>query len=360
MDRDDRILLICEALGYYGLVEDWLLEAIGSISIPLTSLETDKKFQDAPPQDVQITDFKLARPGESISASKDIYLPDFAFKDEDEYKAVLAHIKYAIDEKGSVSLTTLPGFSVGDGTLPSAAAVVQHLSAEQRTFASQQEGGGIVIALDGVPLSKLLEKPVPVTLADVLGTMGKGGKKDDGSGPAWLTTLSAAIDERLKGKKVDFNTLSRTPGFIGDLVISTREGDSVLIVSKGAARAAYVMKKKYTYPDGSTTDWDVALNTLMSEFATKFRRESRPRRTSKENIPAPNLETVRYPKLRLRDNLKETGNGYALRRDYHVDDIVDIVDDGVNYASARKHAEETVPAVESFVRKLDAVFGLIS
>lgn len=359
MNRDDRILLICEALGYYDLVEDWLLEAIGSISVPQTSLETDNKFRDAPPQDVQITDFKLARSGESISASKDIYLPDFALS-ADEYNDILAHIKYANDEKGSITLTTLPGFSIGNGALPSAAAVLKNLPAEDRESSSQQEGGGIVIALDGVPLSKLLEKPVPVTLTDVLGTMGKGGKKDDGSGPAWLTTLSAAIDERLKGKKVDFNTLTRTPGFMGDLVISTREGDSVLIVSKGTARAAYIMKKKYAYPDGNTTDWDVALNTLMTEFATKFRRESRPRRTSKENIPAPNLETVRYPKLRLRDNLKETGNGYALRRDYHVDDIVDIVDDGVNYVSARKHAEETVPAVESFVRKLDAVFGLIS
>ena len=153
---------------------------------------------------------------------------------------------------------------------------------------------------------------------------------------------------------------SRVPNFQGYLTLATKEGDAVLLVSKERDKAAYVMKKTYTYPDGMTTDWDTAIYTLMKQFAEDYRcsvkrQQKRYKGEEPKAMKPEEFMSVRTPKLRLKGNLLQTGNGFVLRRDFHVEDIMNIVDGGVKFDDATKLAEVATAAVESFSDELDAI-----
>jgi hypothetical protein len=347
-----------------------LTEADLKMTFGIKDLETNRKLwknldgSEAQPTEVELRaeDLQRANPGDSISKSKDVFLPDFALS-KDEYNDAYSHIAFLAKKDGSVRLKVVPGFGDEDAGTTYPMAAISALPAELKSAAEQQLEGGLIIGLNGESLSTWLAKSVPLRLgADEIFRILSG--KETGAAeadlPDWLVGLVSQLDEKIKEGSVEAGILRRVPNFQGYLTLATKEGDAVLLVSKERDKAAYVMKKTYTYPDGMTTDWDTAIYTLMKQFAEEYRRnvKRQQKRYSGEEPKAMKPEefaSVRTPKLRLKDNLLQTGNGFVLRRDFHVEDIMNIVDGGVKFDDATKLAEIATAAVESFSDELDAI-----
>lgn len=273
--------------------------------------------------------------GDSISRSKYLFLPTtFALNPADGVH-ILTHISELIKNDGHITVSVRPGFGVEDEQTAYPAGWYKNFTADSRHLVTDQLGSGsIIYAINGIPLSQWLKKTasanVPITATPKT---------------EWLTKIVKSINDaqsdiRVKSEK------TRIPGF-SDLesdyrILSTTTGDSILLISPNDKNAAYILKKKMLY-NGVATDYDSAAYELMSKFIADWRRK--PRGTKKENIPVPNLEEKRKPRLRFRDWLDNENNinGYALRRDYHTDSIENLVKGGINYADGKKLKDEGTP-----------------
>lgn len=325
-----------------------LLEAVLTESyIKLNDFENNPNFKVdhtgalTEPKQVQLTptDFvNLANPGSSISRSGYYFLPmKFAMSTIDG-AAIIAHINALLQQGQAVTLTGTPGFGIDEGEWQGAypARFYKTFGFEAKQMVEDQLGRGLVItAINGEPLSRWLARPAPIAPTSGGSIWGKGEI------PEWLEDVAVIVDDAVRNGKVNAER-SRIEGFEGDLVLSTPQGDSVLVISKDPAKAAYVLRKKI---DG--TDWDVWITAKMKELYAKYRRK--PAGTKKENIPAPNLNDKRRPKLSLRDLLTGVDGGYALRRaigfkqDQHMrDELKKLIGSGINYADGRALADPGV------------------
>lgn len=322
-----------------------LLEAVLTESyIKLSDFETNPSWRvdhtGAPTDPKQVTltpsDFvNITTPGASISRSGYIFLPmKFAMTPMDG-AVVMSHLNSLL-QKGDVTITGYPGFGIEEGEWQGAYAArfYKTFAHEPKLMVEDQLGRGLVVAaINGEPLSRWVVKPAPIAV----------GEKPWGPGeiPDWLGDLAVVVDEAIRDKKVNAER-SRIEGFEGDLVLSTPQGDSILLISKDPAKAAYILRKKI-----AGTDWDSWVTAKMKELYSKFRRK--PAGSKKEDLPAPNLKDKRRPKLSLRDILTEVDGGYALRRaighgqDQHMrDELKRLVDNGINYADGRALADTGV------------------
>jgi hypothetical protein len=265
------------------------------------------------------------------------------------------HIQ-ALVQQGPVTVTGYPGYGIDeDGAYT--ARMYPSFNAEMKQLTQEQVGKGMVIhSINGEPLSRWMVKPIPAGV----GAPGKSfGEMIRGTSnkplPEWLDALSRDIDAAVAAGKVKVD-ISRTRGFEHDLILSGN-GDAVLFFAKDTmARAAYVFKKKVDV-DGHPTDFDVAVDQKMKELQSQHKR--RPRGSKREAEPGADIgkaaerraagqleraeatsaaDSGRQPKLLLRDWLIETGNGYALRRDYRKEDIMALIERGVNFADAKRLA----------------------
>jgi hypothetical protein len=323
-----------------------LLEAVLTESyIKLNDFETSPNFRvdhtgiHTEPKQVSLaaTDFvSLINPGSSISRSGYLFLPmKFAMSPIDG-ATVIAHIS-ALVRSGEVTVTGYPGFGIDDGEWQGAypARFYKTFGFEAKQQVEDQLGTGLVIAaINGEPLSRWLTRPAHITATN-------GSIWGKGEVPEWLEDVAVVVDEAVRNGKVNAER-SRIEGFEGDLVLSSSQGDSILLISKDPAKAAYILRKKI-----AGTDWDVWITTKMKELYSKYRRK--PIGTKKENALAPNLDTKRRPKLSLRDILIEVDGGYALRRAIGFrqnqqmrDELKKLINNGVNYADGRALADISV------------------
>jgi hypothetical protein len=290
----------------------------------------------------------VSSPGASISRNGYIFLPvPFAIGDNDG-KRILRHIAGIVKDKGSVTVSVYPGYGVesesGSGTYP--AKMYKQLPAETKTTIGDQIGNGMIIhAIDGEPITNWLDIPPPIDVdetrlspLDVF--LGRTGRTMDV--PKWLEELVQAIDIATRDGKVKADLARKVRGFESSLVLSTPNGDAVLVIAKEAQNAAYVFKKRMWIESDEGTkpvdsDWDVIVSKKMKDFIARFKR--RPRGTKKEDIPAPQLEAKRQPRLALRDWMHKTEKewgieqGYVLRRDFNKAHIIDLMNNGISYMS---------------------------
>jgi len=321
-----------------------LLEAVLTESyIKLNDFETSPNFRvdhtgtPTEPKQVPLTaaDFvNLNSPGSSISRSGYLFLPmKFAMSPMDG-AAIVSHLA-ALLQNGDVTITGFPGFGIDEGEWQGAypARFYKTFGFEAKQMVEDQLGKGLIIAaINGEPLSRWLSKPAPIEAG--AGVWGKGEIPD------WLGDLAVIVDEALRNNKVNAER-SRIEGFEGDLVLSSHQGDSILLISKDPAKAAYILRKKI-----AGTDWDVWITAKMKELYSKYRRKTAG--TKKEDLPAPKLDDKRRPKLSLRDLLAEVDGGYALRRaigfkqDQRMrEELKKLIDNGVNYADGQALADTT-------------------
>ncbi len=329
---------------------------------------------------------KTVAPGASISKTKNIFLPlHFAIPKEEAVEVMKRILAYA-KQNGSVTVSTWPAYGV-EGVSAYPAQVVKSLPADDRNLATQTGLGGAIYAIDGQPLSRVMTMPTPIGSDDekidevgkfhkwagittdaegniIGGGEGRGGRGAEGPAPEWLVKLSSVIDGVIRSGEVKVE-LSRMKGFQGEIIFSTPHGDSVLLLSRERSKAAYVFKKKMDL-DGVPTDYDVATSKKMTEFQTTYSRKPRGVKKTGETEPVPqDVEGIkaavkkakdqmkrageqsvgddkRQPRLMLRDWLKETDNGYALRRDVRAEDILRLLKSGINYVDGLRLADPNV------------------
>lgn len=319
--------------------------------------------------------------GSSISKSQYLFLPmTFAMTPHEGQEAFM-RIMAAIKEKGSVTVSTWPGYGVDeDGAYP--ALVVGKLPAETRSMIEDQLGrGGVIYAVDGVPLSQFMVKGVALPGEEgsseserfkrwMGGDETRGG--NGGPAPVWLTKLSGDIDAAIRNGTIKAE-ISRIKKFEGELILSTPQGDAVMLVSKQYAKAAYILRKKMDI-NGAPTDYDVAVSGKMNEFSASFKRKPRGQKLDLD-VDLGDLDALkrkakgaldregdqpahkRPPRLMLRDWLKETDNGYALRRDVRIEDIRALLASGLNFEDGRVFAETSPQAESTFSVELDRVLS---
>lgn len=328
---------------------------------------------------------KTAVGGASISRANYLFLPmTFALNPTDGEEA-FKRIMYDVKTKGSVKVSTWPGYGVeGEGAYP--AMVISKLPAETRSMVQEQFGqGGIVYAVDGIPLSQYMVKALQLPggegddeSARFRTWVNPGGEGEGGRGsrseytPPWLLKLSGEIEGAIKAGKVKAE-ISRIKGFEGELILSTPAGDAVLLISKQYAKAAYIFRKKVDL-EGNPTDYDVAISTKMVEFMKEFKRKPRGEkmrtdlglddiaalrqqaRGALERAEA-QPEGKRPPRFKLRDWLTETDNGYILRRDVRAEDLRRLINGGLNFEDGRIYAESPMEAESSFEHNLSKVLS---
>ena len=322
--------------------------------------------------------------GASVSKAHYVFLPmTFAMSPSDG-EEVFKRIMVDVRTKGSVRVSTWPGYGVeGEGAYP--AQVVSKLPAEARSMMEDQFGqGGIIYAVDGVPLSNYAVKALalPGGEGDDESTRFRrwlypeGGDEGTRGGrenyvPPWLMKLSGEIESAVKTGKVKAE-ISRVKGFEGELILSTPAGDAILMISKQYARAAYVFRKRMTI-EGHPTDYDVAVSTKMNEFTKDFKRRApgqkmrtdmtiddimKLKQQAKGQLErAGQVEQKRPPRFALRDWLTETDNGYVLRRDVRAEDIRRLLEHGLNFEDGRALAEAPMEAESLFSYNLDRVLS---
>lgn len=328
---------------------------------------------------------KTVVPGASISKSKNIFLPLHFAIPKEEATEIMRRILAFSKQKGSVTVSVWPAYGV-EGMSAYPAQVVKALPADERTMAQQTGLGGAIWAIDGQPISRMMTMPMPIgaegeklterdkfltwagisdpELGDVGGQGGQWGKDQGGPPPEWLMKLAKVIDEVIRSGEVKVES-SRMKGFQGEIIFSTPHGDSVLLLSKERSRAGYVFKKKMDL-DGVPADYDVTVSKKMQEFQTSYSRKPRGVKRTGETEPMPQdyasmkdaikkakdqmkksgeqIEAgeKRQPRLMLRDWLKQTENGYSLRRDFRAEDILRLLRGGVNYVDGLRLADPNV------------------
>lgn len=328
---------------------------------------------------------KTVVPGASISKSKNIFLPlPFAIPKEEAAEVMRRVLAFA-KKNGQVTVSTWPAYGI-EGSSAYPAQVVKSLPADDRTIAMQTGIGGAIYAIDGQPISRVMTMPMPIgaegeeltefakfakwanittdETGEIIGSGRPGGRGDDGPPPEWLVKLAAVIDNVIKAGEVKVE-LSRVKGFEGEIIFSTPHGDSVLLLSKARSKAAYIFRKKMNL-DGSQVDYDVAASKKMQEFQSSYKRKPRGVKKTGESEPVPQSpeEIVaatrrareqmkaaraqadegdkRQPRLLLRDWLKKTENGYALRRDVRAEDILRLLNGGIMYTDGLRLADPNV------------------
>ena len=328
---------------------------------------------------------KTAVGGASISKRQYIFLPMTfainAMQGEEILKRILGDLRL----KGSVKVSTWPGYGVeGEGAYP--AMVISKLPAETRSMVQDQIGqGGIIYAVDGVPLSEYMVKTMELPgaegedewtrlkkwLGGGAGESGEGGGREDYV-PEWLMRLSGEIEGAIKAKRVRAD-ISRMKGFEGELVLSTPSGDAVMVISKRYAKAAYILRKKMNL-DGAPTDYDVAISTKMNEFLKDYHRKPRGEKMrtdfSIDDIMALKRKSrgaldrageqpsqKRLPRFLLRDWLGETDNGYILRRDVRAEDIRRLIGGGLRFEDGRTLAASSAESESAFSYNLNKVLS---
>lgn len=331
----NRIQILRESLGnpsFQDLLEAVLTESMVGLSdweSNSTKWDADENEKPKRSGDIQIdaAEFIQAqKPGDSISRIKYVFLPtEFAMSQADGVH-ILAHISELLKDKGNITVSVRPGFGVEDEHTAYPARWYKNFTADSKHLVNDQLGNGAVIyAIDGVPLSQWLKKTVTMD-----------APIDVNPKTEWLAKIVKAINDAQTDVKVK-SERPRIPGFTDDAyrILSTTEGDSVLLISPIMANAAYILKKKMKYNE-AVADYDVAAHELMTKYIADWKRK--PRGTKREDLPAPNLEEKRQPRLRFRDWLDDNGNinGYALRRDYHTGDIENLIKGGINYADGKK------------------------
>lgn len=323
--------------------------------------------------------------GASISKAHYIFLPmTFALNPADGETA-FKRIMNDVRANGSVRVSTWPGYGVeGEGAYP--AMVISKLPAETRSMVEDQIGqGGIIYAVDGVPLSDYLVKAIALPGGEgddesqrFKAWVNPGGDSEGGRGsrsdyaPPWLMKLSGEIEGAIKAGKVKAE-ISRIKGFEGELILSTPAGDAVLLISKQYAKAAYIFRKKVDI-DGNPTDYDVAISAKMVEFMREFKRKPRGEKM-RTDLSLDDIEALRRqargaqdraeaqpegkrpPRFKLRDWLTETDNGYVLRRDVRAEDLRRLINGGLNFEDGRIFAESPMEAESSFEHNLNMVLS---
>jgi hypothetical protein len=348
----------------------------------------DENGRHAGSRDFTLDSSDLARTavgGSSISKGQYVFLPMTFAMSPGEGEEAFKRMMYDIKAKGSVRVSTWPGYGVeGEGAYP--AAVVAKLPAEARSMMQDQIGqGGIIYAVDGVPLSDYLVKSMalPGEEGDDEWSRFKkwvnpGGAEDAGPRggksdyiPPWLMKLSGEIEAAIKTGKVKAE-IARIKGFEGELILSTLSGDAAMVVSKLYARAAYIFRKKMDI-NGASTDYDVAVSAKMSEFTKEFQRKPRgekmrtdltiddimvmKQRAKGALERSADQPAKRPPRFMLRDWIAETDNGYVLRRDVRAEDIRRLLEHGLNFEDGRALAESPMEAESSFAYNLDRVLS---
>lgn len=324
---------------------------------------------------------KTVVPGASISKTKNIFLPlPFSIPKEEAVEIMRRILAFA-KQNGSVTVSTWPAYGV-EGTSAYPAQVVKKLPADDRSVAQQVGLGGAIYAIDGHPISRVMTMPMPIgtddeklsarskidiwanVTTDESGNIisaGGRGRGDEGPPPDWLIKLISAIDSVIRSGEVKVE-LSRMKGFQREIIFSTDHGDSVLVLSKERSKAAYLFRKKMDL-NGTPTDYDVAVSQMMTEFQRSYKRRPRGVKRTGETDPVPqnpneiiaaarraqdqlrrageqqDAGPTRQPKLLLRDWLKKTNNGYALRRDFRAEDILKLLSGGINYEDGRRVAD---------------------
>jgi hypothetical protein len=314
--------------------------------------ETDEQGNQVGSRDVTITatDFEnISSPGSSLLRRGYVFLPMPFSLNKAEGRHILRHISgriFATEPPSEVTVSVYPGYGVtGYGAYPAL-----HLSEkglppghEHRGQVEDQLGqGGVVYAVDGNMISDLLREPPPPTAQQArrdpleLFTTGPGEKDEPGDVafedlPPWLQRLHKMLDGAIESGQVEAK-VSSTSGFGWDLVLWTKEGDSVLVISKQKGRGAYIFKKKMALERRggaqaeALADWDVVVGRIIK----RFRRE---------NKGKPREEKTQ-PRLGLRRWLQQTEanwgiqQGFMLRRDFHEQNLADIIKGGINYENA--------------------------
>ncbi|MEM3000591.1 MAG: hypothetical protein QXU32_00820 [Nitrososphaerales archaeon] len=289
-------------------------------------------------------------PGHSISKSDYLFLPTGLVISNSDGVRLLKHIAYLIKNDGKVVFDVYPGFGletdIHKGAMP--AIIYKHMTHEEQQLVDDQVGRGkIIFAMNGEPLSYWLGIDPPKTISDgdtPLDVFVANATKSDES-REWLSDFIKIVEKATDDGKVTQN-VSKVRGFEYNLVLSSKGGDSVLVISHNIAKAAYIFKKQMWIESDQgpvSSDWDVVVDTKMREFIARYRR--RPRGTKGEDIPAPNLTDAVQPRLALRYWMEETERrwgvqqGFALRRDYHLKNIADLIDSGINYSTAEMLAD---------------------
>lgn len=325
--------------------------------------------------------------GASISKSKYVFLPMTFALGPQEGEEVVKRLITDIKSKGSVRVSTWPGYGVeGESAYP--AMVVAKLPAEERSMMEDQFGhGGVICAVDGVPLSQYMVKAIELpggegeSEADRfrrwvgVSAGGEGGwRGESGPVPEWLIKMSSEIDAAIRAQTIKAE-IARIKGFEGELILSTPHGDAVMLVSKQYGKAAYVFRKKMNL-NGAQVDYDVAISTKMTELMKDFKRKPRGQKTGLDpdidlgdidalkrrakgqlDRAAGQPEYKRPPRFVLRDWLEETDNGYALYRDVRAEDIRRLMTNGINFEDGRTFAESPIEAESGFSYNLSRVLS---
>lgn len=323
--------------------------------------------------------------GSSISKKNYVFLPMSFAMDPDTGEAVFKHIMSDVRTKGSVRVSCWPGYGVDeDSAYP--ALVLSKLPAETKSLVQEQIGqGGIIYAVEGVPLSQYAVQGISLPGAEgdsesmrfrrwvnPGGEEGTRGGRDGGPAPEWLLKLSGEIDAAIRENKIKAE-ISRIKGFEGELILSTPQGDAIMLVSKQYGKAAYVLRKKM-HIDGNEVDYDIAISGKMTEIAKDYHRKPRGeklgldtdlgdlgalKRRAKGQMDREGEKPAqkRPPRFVLRDWLTETDNGYALYRDVRAEDIRRLILNGLNFEDGKKLAESPMEAESSFAYNLNKVLS---
>ena len=306
------------------------MEAWARGSISLTDWESDKNkygvnITGRPDEGADVIINKgnfdpTAAIDKSVIKGDHVFMPGpmIIDKKKDRLK-LLEYVKQQV-EKGDVKASCWPGFAFYGNTFP--ANMWNMFSREEQQAATKFSGfdGKIIYALDGQPLSRILTSGITVT--------DTGGEEL----PDWLSAIHGYVWEKIKAGEVEMRRIASgaehvVAGFPGFLALLTPVGDSVLLLSYEHAKAAYVVKKGVKMEDGSETDWDTAIDHIMRTLRAEYQM-------ARKEDPGIGQTAPRQPKLQLSDWLYSTGNGYRMRRDFNVERIKTIIDQGINYADA--------------------------
>lgn len=382
-----------------------LLEALLNEQIELGDWETsDRWSKDAEggsaDRKIETTYEKISptvTPGESVIRGTAAFLPTLSLT-VDQIRHALAYMLTQAKKQGMVNLSLHPGEATGrQGSIPAQFIKPGALPAEDLHEIEQSRThygpGGIIYAVNDMPLSQVLRSPVDVTErakvfgheeGDVIGVLFDPHKKRQL--PEWLLRIEEYIRDIVASGKVNAETAG-IPGFADYIMLHTHEGNAILLIAtKKVGDAAYVFKKVMTVEKAGRTEevpWHQAIGDKMNEFVKEYKGERRQRRRPTEE-PGAELETGpaavrqaqaamrrageemragrgaaaaggRQPRLRLRDWLRETDNGYALRRDFREADIKRIIDAGITYESGIRIAESVESAARDPIAEIASI-----
>jgi hypothetical protein len=347
-----KILLDNNNLNFNTLLESVLTEAIVDIDV----LESDSKYHVDENNINKHTNIKLDKsdfvlftnPGTSISRSRYIFSPMPFSLNLNDGAYIVKYIKEKLETQESVDLEVIPGYGVdGENIYP--ANTIKVLTHEERVLIQDQLGKGhIIIGIDGQKISSILKDRV-VAQTPETDREPRDRRRREWVLPKWLESLNSIVSEMKTSGNLRIDP-SRIKGFEYEWVYSTNNGDAVMLLGEGTDRAAYIVKKKVVVEPTKKTDeqgsgnmivmdYDAYMNDRMVRFTQTYNR--RQAGTTKDDIPMPNLEIRRVPKLAMRDELEKFDNGFALRRDFRVEDIRRILENGINYQFARQIADST-------------------